>query len=139
MKISVKNYGPIKRADNVELRPLTVFVGPSNTGKSYLAILIYALFKSFLAQRKLAFSVLEDSSKDIVEALKKLAGEKGKNVKFADLPDWVKKVCNEKFSQLANDAFHYQITTGMGFSSRENPLTSGGFSLSASDGKPKKH
>jgi len=31
----------------VELRPLTVFVGPSNTGKSYLAILIYALHRFF--------------------------------------------------------------------------------------------
>ena len=29
------------------LRPLTVFVGPSNTGKSYLAILIYALHRYF--------------------------------------------------------------------------------------------
>ena len=34
------------RAD-IDLRPLTVFVGPSNTGKSYLAILIYALHRFF--------------------------------------------------------------------------------------------
>ena len=37
---------PIARA-NIELRPMTVFVGPSNTGKSYLAILIYALHRFF--------------------------------------------------------------------------------------------
>ncbi len=42
MRLKVSNFGPIVTAD-VELRPLTVFVGPSNTGKSYLAILIYAL------------------------------------------------------------------------------------------------
>ena len=29
------------------MRPLTVFVGPSNTGKSYLAILVYALHRVF--------------------------------------------------------------------------------------------
>ena len=40
--LKVTNFGPIVEAD-IELRPLTVFVGPSNTGKSYLAILIYAL------------------------------------------------------------------------------------------------
>ena len=40
--IEVANFGPIVAAD-VDLRPLTVFVGPSNTGKSYLATLIYAL------------------------------------------------------------------------------------------------
>ena len=46
LKLSVTNFGPIARAD-IDLRPLTVFVGPSNTGKSYLAILIYALHKFF--------------------------------------------------------------------------------------------
>ena len=44
--LKVTNFGPIVEAD-VELRPLTVFVGPSNTGKSYLAILIYALHQLF--------------------------------------------------------------------------------------------
>ena len=45
-RLDVSNFGPIVQA-NVELRPLTVFVGPSNTGKSYLAILIYALHRCF--------------------------------------------------------------------------------------------
>lgn len=44
--IAVKDFGPIVHA-NVDLRPLTVFIGPSNTGKSYLAILIYALHQFF--------------------------------------------------------------------------------------------
>ena len=45
-RLDVSNFGPIVQA-SVELRPLTVFVGPSNTGKSYLAILIYALHRCF--------------------------------------------------------------------------------------------
>ncbi len=44
--LSVADFGPIEEA-KVELRPLTVFVGPSNTGKSYLAVLIYALHRFF--------------------------------------------------------------------------------------------
>ena len=44
--LEVANFGPIVKA-NVELRPLTVFLGPSNSGKSYLAILIYALHRGF--------------------------------------------------------------------------------------------
>ena len=43
-RIDVKNFGPIVRA-SVDFRPLTVFIGPSNTGKSYLAVLLYALHK----------------------------------------------------------------------------------------------
>lgn len=43
--LEISDFGPIKRA-KIELRPLTVFVGPSNTGKSYLAVLIYALHRA---------------------------------------------------------------------------------------------
>ncbi len=46
LQLTVSNFGPIAKAD-IDLRPLTVFVGPSNTGKSYLAILIYALHRFF--------------------------------------------------------------------------------------------
>ena len=46
MTLSVEDFGPIARA-TVELRPFTVFVGASNTGKSYLAILLYALQRFF--------------------------------------------------------------------------------------------
>ena len=44
-RLDVTDFGPIVKA-SVDLRPLTVFIGPSNTGKSYLAILIYALHKT---------------------------------------------------------------------------------------------
>ena len=46
LHLEVRNFGPIVNAE-IDLRPLTVFVGPSNTGKSYLAILIYALHQHF--------------------------------------------------------------------------------------------
>ncbi len=44
--IEVNNFGPISEA-KVDLRPLTVLVGPSNTGKSYFAILVNALHRTF--------------------------------------------------------------------------------------------
>ena len=43
--------GPIAHAD-VEFRPLTVFLGPSNTGKSYLATLSYALHRYFATENE---------------------------------------------------------------------------------------
>ena len=46
MKLTVKNFGPIRKA-TVDVKPMTVFVGPSNTGKSYMAILIYTIAKVF--------------------------------------------------------------------------------------------
>ncbi|MDE0100803.1 MAG: AAA family ATPase [Bryobacterales bacterium] len=49
-RIQVSDFGPIEHA-NVEFRPLTVFVGPSNTGKSYFATLSYAVHRHFAASR----------------------------------------------------------------------------------------
>lgn len=49
-ELEVAGFGPIVRG-KVTLRPLTVFVGPGNTGKSYLATLIYALHRHFGAGR----------------------------------------------------------------------------------------
>ena len=46
LQLSVSNFGPIAKAE-IDLRPLTVFVGPSNTGKSYLAMLVYTLHRHF--------------------------------------------------------------------------------------------
>ena len=43
--VSVKNLGTISEG-TVELKPLTIFVGPSNTGKSYMAMAIHAFMKA---------------------------------------------------------------------------------------------
>ena len=45
-RISVENLGPIGSGE-VDIKPLTIFIGPSNTGKSYMAGAIWALMKGF--------------------------------------------------------------------------------------------
>ena len=49
LELEVSNFGPIQDA-KIDLRPLTVFAGPSNTGKSYMAMLVYALHGFFGGQ-----------------------------------------------------------------------------------------
>lgn len=41
MKIAISNLGPVREAD-IELKPLTIFVGPNNSGKSFIATVLYA-------------------------------------------------------------------------------------------------
>ncbi|MBC6437447.1 MAG: AAA family ATPase [Rhodobacteraceae bacterium] len=53
-KFKIKNFGPIAEGA-VDLRPLTVFTGPSNTGKSWLATLIYAMEKQLNGLSSLGF------------------------------------------------------------------------------------
>ena len=72
LELEVTNFGPIAEA-KIDLRPLTVFVGPSNTGKSYLAILIYALHRFF--GNGWWLSGIQDSSLEDQEFRKKLSGK----------------------------------------------------------------
>ncbi|SAY38505.1 hypothetical protein [Candidatus Synechococcus spongiarum] len=52
LELEVADFGLIMEA-KMDLRPPTVFVGPSNTGKSYLAILMYALHRFFASRLSL--------------------------------------------------------------------------------------
>ena len=102
--INVKNFGPIEKAE-IDLRPLTVFVGESNTGKTYLAALIYALHQHFRGISQLPWSNSTASyfslayrlrdrysqnrrealEQEMLEVLEKLNAPK-RPFKFSDLP-----------------------------------------------------
>ena len=108
VRISAENFGPIVNG-SIDLRPLTVFVGASNTGKTYLATLIYALHKilpdfSLLpVMYQHLYRFVQDlgdtktstgdayswkvTLQDIVEKLE----TKGRRFMFADLPEPVRE------------------------------------------------
>ena len=44
--LDVENFGPIAEAKNIEFKPMTVFVGPSNTGKTYLVKMLHSILKA---------------------------------------------------------------------------------------------
>ncbi|MDD9974094.1 MAG: AAA family ATPase [Candidatus Poribacteria bacterium] len=104
--IAVENFGPIEKAE-IDLRPLTVFVGESNTGKTYLSALIYALQRTFEGIPRVPWSYYNTSRFDPIyysqpadlstqtlldetqKVLKKLAVT-DQPFKFLDLPTWVR-------------------------------------------------
>ena len=106
IQIAVKNFGPIEKAE-IDLRPLTVFVGESNTGKTYLAALIYALHQVFEGIPRVPWSYYATSRFDPIyysqpadlstqialeetqKALNKLKITE-RSFKFSDLPQWVR-------------------------------------------------
>ena len=105
--INVKNFGPIEEAE-IDLRPLTVFVGESNTGKTYLAALIYALHQNFggaaqfpwanfassyfgfvyRSRDRYSQSRQEELEQEMLAVLEKL-NTPGRPFKFSDLPQQV--------------------------------------------------
>ncbi len=112
VEIAVKNFGPITDA-TIDLRPLTVFVGPSNTGKTYFSTLIYALqgisagfsrlplpniFRDVArinyGSRKglaAAFMSSEEEARDIVSKLE----TSGRPFGFSDLPQEIRKLAEQ--------------------------------------------
>ena len=110
VEIAVKNFGPIAEA-TIDLRPLTVFVGPSNTGKTYFSTLIYALhgvFNSFpqlpSIPRKISYLSLDRllSSRDLEEfrLLLKQPNTLGDHSKFSDLPKEIRDMVQSEINDL---------------------------------------
>ncbi len=111
VEISVRNFGPIAEAD-LDLRPLTVFVGPSNTGKTYLSVLIYALhrifedfldFPSLYISRLLGHGLRYDLTdrETLLAVLDKLNSDQP--FKYSDLPKAVRERAQSKFRNLEVD------------------------------------
>ena len=121
LQLTVSNFGPIAKAE-IDLRPLTVFVGPSNTGKSYLAILIYALhrfFRGYISRRYfgsgpmpsvLRRSVSEQQPCDdvgnlaywIKDAFLQVEAESQSAGSLVQLPDFIGAMVHPLFSDLCN-------------------------------------
>ena len=123
VEIAVENFGPIAEA-NIDLRPLTVFVGPSNTGKTYFASLVYALHGlldgfpriPLLNFAGLSFAkVVSDSGisansiapeEEIRESFKNLKTS-GQSFKFSDLPQRTREDIRSGLTD--SEIFSYEI------------------------------
>jgi predicted ATPase len=53
LDLRIENFGPINKG-NINLKPLTILIGPNNSGKSYLVMLIKSIFKSSLDRNTLS-------------------------------------------------------------------------------------
>ena len=116
VRLMVRDFGPVAEGE-VELRPLTVFVGPSNTGKTYLAVLMYALHRVlggfprlplfhpigrlvfpsaggrrvYFRRRRVLETDTPPSGRVLQELRDKLKAE-GRPFRLSDLPDRVREV-----------------------------------------------
>lgn len=90
--VDVQNFGPI-RSGKFDLRPLTVLTGKNNTGKSWLASIVYALFSysSSTKYRALVRERQHDSRSKIM-------------TKFVDNPSrWIDNLEKRSCIELSDD------------------------------------
>ena len=79
VRISVKNFGPIAEG-SVDLKPLTIFIGPSNTGKSYMAGAVYVVMKAAQMRHNVSYAVRFSPQVDSE------VSQEPSYVSFSDLP-----------------------------------------------------
>ena len=111
LQLSVSNFGPIAKA-NIDLRPLTVFVGPSNTGKSYLAILIYALhrfFGDYTGSQYLGFERMSPISRGSVREQQPFDYDN-----IGRLADWIRDIFVQVEAENPSDAPLIQLPDFIG-------------------------
>lgn len=94
VRISVSNFGPIERG-SIDLRPMNIFVGPSNTGKTYFATLVYAIHRITKGFPRLppimnyVFYDVANFAETIQKVIESLDSKQGK-FHFSDLPESVR-------------------------------------------------
>ena len=118
LSVSVRNFGPVAEG-RVQLKPLTVLIGPNNTGKSYLALLIYALTKVLRGGRRgVSFSMSHDVSGRIREELQQWGEQPAPRLmpeervqSWSDLPAGLRAALSEAVSDRF-DSFRPALETG---------------------------
>lgn len=66
LKVEMENFGPIN-SGTITVKPLTLFIGPNNSGKSYAAMLINSIFESYNTARERAFLFSTSYRKELDE------------------------------------------------------------------------
>ena len=154
VRVEVSDFGPIA-SGTVDLRPLSVFVGPSNSGKTYLAVLLYALSESLggfprcpgsRSFRGLTSAVRKSGGSTNTEwmtlANKLTAG--ASSLRFDDLPAQVRPLARAALQEIITDTEGLALELNRCFDTdRVNALVrcqadvtnNARISVSASDGK----
>ncbi len=118
MRITVKNLGVIKKAEIDTSKKLTVFCGPNSTGKTYLAYIIYAIYRNKNIFKLKSFSEAKDAfNKHIKIKLKKEYIDE----LLSKIADYCKKSIGEIFgiSEENENKFFKQFVINISISNEE--------------------
>src|SRR5258708_5529388 len=107
LRLTVENFGPL-REGAVELKPLTILIGPNNSGKSYVALLLYVL-STVLSTRHtttiretVRTPATRDFDEEVMSWLEGFSNRKG-DVKFRELPIAFQESIRAEFGQRTKD------------------------------------
>lgn len=107
MKISVSNLGIIQEETSIDLKPLTIFIGPNNAGKTWLAYALSGIFGSY-GSREYAQAYAENKVKNIYEQLNSAIEDVlAKENATIDLRQFIDDYGERYFNEVARYAPHW--------------------------------
>lgn len=130
MKYSLQNIGKINNA-NINIKPLTIFVGENNTGKTYAASALWAIANEIKTNSEKITSQIEDITKRIKQEHKKIFSliqtqhEKNEhnytiNIKeFTDINKGINNYIKNQSQSILEKCFNFKGFTSKSFLSIE--------------------
>ncbi|MBU7013179.1 MAG: AAA family ATPase [Theionarchaea archaeon] len=108
--VEMKDFGPIA-GGTITFRPLTLFIGPNNSGKSYAAMLIHSLFESFVLDVPGAMREFLSRYYDIDDFVKELAelDQIGDLKEGDELEISLGKITNRVFEEVHSKRMSHEI------------------------------
>jgi hypothetical protein len=99
-KFYVKNFGPVAEA-NIELKPLTVLMGPNNTGKTYISTLLL-IAENVIDLFQYYYDVLLPDIRKSKEVVRVIMGEKEIEISGdkVDVSDFIKQGLDKILAEL---------------------------------------
>ena len=103
LTVSAKDFGPIS-VGKVDLHPLTIFMGRSNTGKSYMAAAIYALMTASYDDEPLLFGRAMFPSRQRRRILRRSLGMGRRRQLLQEFPSVLQAYIEWSRAQFAEDS-----------------------------------
>ncbi|NLY64698.1 MAG: AAA family ATPase [Alcaligenaceae bacterium] len=118
--LHIENFAKIKQAD-IEMRPLTLLVGENNSGKSYVATLMWALwalpYSSIYPRTAPTTETYEKCLQAVQDCFRQLHHNTQEKVTFTTeqqqlFVDWFNDILHKNKTQLVKEAFQKEISIG---------------------------
>jgi predicted ATPase len=135
--LSMENFGPIRKSE-LSLRPLTIFIGKNNTGKSYSTLLIKAIYDmivgpamghvpdEYLTFRFLTLRQIEELQRIEEQIIEKESMRKGAEKGNLELMQFLKNNAFPKIQEEFNNYLKKKLSNGI---KKELPRFFGGTTL----------
>jgi len=126
LDVDIADFGPISRG-RFKIRPLTILIGPNNSGKTYAAMLVHSVLSAhlesatyWLVPRHVNAQILKPEFRSLARDLDRLLRKKPNTDGYAVIPSrLVGKICQMAFQNVES---HFSQTLVSNFGLRPNNL-----------------